>query len=90
MAKPVCARTNVGVGAVDRARADEGRDLRGVDPVAAGGHHQQRGSVGGEHQRVGDLGDLDPELRRGLGGGAGGVVEGPDLAVDAQLGQPAR
>ena len=82
------AADEVGVGAVHRGGADQGGDLGGVDPVTARGHDEQRGAVGGEDQRVGDLRDLDAELLGGLGGGARRPVEDLHRAGRAELGQP--
>ena len=88
IANPVWVRTKSGSARSTAGRADQGGHLGGVDPVPAGGHHQQGSAVGAEHQRVGDLGDPDAELLGGLGGGAGRVVEQADPARDAELGQP--
>ena len=59
----------LGGGAAHAFGADDRGDLPGVDPVRAGGHHEQRRAVGVEHQRVGDLPDLDAQRGgRGRGG----------------------
>ena len=89
------SRTKSGVGPVEPGSSDEPGDLRRVDPVRAGGEHEQRtaparrGRVGnGEHQRVRDLGDRDAELLGGCGGGAGMVTEDDDLT--GRAGRPER
>ena len=59
------------------SRADQRGDLARVDPVRAGGQHQQRLTVRVEHQRVGDLADLDPQRGSGRRGGGHGVGQHP-------------
>ena len=77
---PVCSRTNSGVARRSAVDADQGGHLGGVDPVRAGGQHQQRRAVGVEDQRVGDLADLDAERGGGRGGGGDRVGQHADLA----------
>ena len=76
----------VGVGPAHLGEPELGGDLGGVDPVPAGGEHEQRlwdrvgVGAGGEHERVRDLRDVHPEVCRRLGGRARGTVEDDDAA----------
>ena len=87
IAKPVCSRTNVGVGLLDVREAGEVGDLVDVDPVRPGGEDEEGLHVAlvrrrDEDEAVGDLGGGDAE---GLGGrlrGAHGVGEVAHLGGD--------
>ena len=77
----------IGIGAPNFGGADEGRDLCGVHTVRAAGEHEQRLTVGREHQGVGDLADIDTDLVGGLLRGAGRDIQNPDLGRRTRRGQ---
>jgi hypothetical protein len=86
--RPGADRPRVGPG--NRDGPNQGSHPRGIHPVRPAGHHEERLSVRGEHQAVGDRTDLTAELRRR--GRRGGCRLGQHLhrARHAKIPQHAR
>ena len=80
MTWPVCVAHELRLRPVQRADADRGSHLAGVDAVGAGGEDQYRLPAGVEQQAVGDRADLAAERLGRQRGGVDRVGEDDDAA----------